>query len=204
MREISKLILVLGLFGVTSASSLAYVRATLAPRIEQQSDLHARGPALARLFATPVAEVLANRVVITVGEASYPVFYRRQDGVVVGLAIETHGHGGYGGDIVLLVAVDLPTGKLTGTEIVSHRETPGFGAQIEKAAFRRQWRGLPATTPVALRADGGRVDAISGATFSSRAMIDGTNRAIALVRDHQAEILARIAGTGGATSGGQP
>jgi electron transport complex protein RnfG len=202
MREISKLVLVLGLFGVVSASSLAYVRATLAPRIEQQSDLHARGPALARLFAAPAAEVLASRVVIEVGEAVYPVFYHRVNGEVVGLAIETHGRGGYGGDVVLMVAVDLRTGKLTGIEIVSHRETPGFGAQIEKPTFRQQWRGLSATTPVALRAAGGQIDAISGATFSSRAMIDGTNRAIALVCDHRAEILARIAGE--AAAGGRP
>jgi Na+-translocating ferredoxin:NAD+ oxidoreductase subunit G len=199
MREISKLILVLGLFGVVSASSLAYVRAALAPRIERQSDLHARGPALARLFVAPAAEVLANRVVIESEGATYPVFYHREAGKVVGLAIETIGRGGYGGDIVLMVAVDLRTGKLTGTEIVSHRESPSFGAQIEKPTFRKQWHGLSATTPVALRADGGRIDAISGATFSSRAMIDGTNRAIAVVRDHEAEILQRIAAATGAT-----
>jgi Na+-translocating ferredoxin:NAD+ oxidoreductase subunit G len=204
MREIGKLVLVLGIIGVVSASTLAYVRAALAPRIEQQSDLFVRGPALERLFKRPAAELLANKVVLDTGEAVYPIFFDRQDGEVVGLAVEAAGHGGYGGDIVMMIAVDLRTGKLTGTEIIMHSETPGVGSQVEKPSFRKQWLGLAASEPVALRSDGGRVDAISGATFSSRAMIEGTNQVVQLVRDHQTDILARIADGGATTDGGKP
>ncbi len=204
MREIGRMVLVLGVIGVVSASTLAYVRASLAPRIEQQSDLYVRGPALERLFGRPAAQLLANKIVLDTDEASYPVFYEREEGEVVGLAVEAPGHGGYSGDVVMMIAIDLRTGKMTGTEIIMHSETPGIGSQVEKPSFRKQWRGLAATEAVALRADGGRVDAISGATFSSRAMIDGTNQVVQLVRDHQADIMARIAESDATTDGGKP
>lgn len=204
MREIGRMVLVLGVIGVVSASTLAYVRASLAPRIEQQSDLYVRGPALERLFGRPAGELLANKVVLDIGEAAYPIFYTRESGEIVGLAVEAPGHGGYGGDVVMMIAVDLRTGKMTGTEIIMHSETPGIGSQVEKPSFRKQWQGLGVTETVALRADGGRVDAISGATFSSRAMIDGTNQVIQLVRDHQADIMARIAESDATTDGGKP
>ena len=204
MREIGRLVLVLGTIGVVSASTLAYVRASLAPRIEQQSDLFVRGPALERLFGRPAAQLLANKIVLDTGEAAYPVFYERESGEVVGLAVEAAGHGGYGGDIVMMIAIDLRTGKMTGTEIIMHSETPGIGSQVEKPSFRKQWLGLAAAEPVDLRSAGGRVDAISGATFSSRAMIEGTNQVVQLIRDHQSDILARIADGGATAEGGKP
>jgi electron transport complex protein RnfG len=82
---------------------------------------------------------------------------------------------------------------MLGVEIVSHGETPGVGAQVEKEAFRQQWQGLSANEATALRGEGGAIDAITGATFSSRAMVDGTNQVTALIKEHQEEILALIA-----------
>jgi len=194
MREIGRLVLVLGLICSLSAAALSYVRTALAERIEMQSDFYVRGPALERLFERPADELLANKVTIPVDGAEYPVFFTREGGEVAGLAVEAPGHGGYSGDIVIMVGIDLRTGKGLGVEIVSHGETPGVGARVEQPAFRKQWRGLPLDAPAALRGDGGGIDAISGATYSSRAMIDGTNQVLDLVREHESDILALIEG----------
>ena len=113
---------------------------------------------------------------------------------MAGLAIEAPGHGGYAGDIVIMIGLDPRNGKMLGVEIVSHSETPGLGARVEKESFRRQWRGLDITSRTELRDNGGQVDAITGATFSTHAMIDGTNQVVDLVRDHMADIQAQIAG----------
>lgn len=194
MREIARLVLVLGLICSLSGASLAFVRTKLAGRIEQQSDLFVRGPALARLFQKPAEELLANKILVKTETRTYPVFYALQDGQVSGLAVEAPGHGGYGGDIVIMVGVDMIGQKLSGVEIVSHAETPGVGSQVEAGGFREQWRGLGLDRPAALRTAGGQVDAITGATFSSRAMIDGTNQVVDLIRERRDEILTTIAG----------
>jgi len=193
VRDIGRLVLVLGLIGFLSAAALAFVRTSLAPRIEQQEDFYVRGPALVRLFERPANELLANKIKIETSEAEYPVFYLTENGEVIGLAVEAAGRGGYGGDIIIMIGFDVLANSLLGVEIVAHSETPGLGSRVEKESFRQQWEGLTATEDVTLRSAGGRIDAISGATFSSRAMIDGTNRVIGLLREHTDAIMARIA-----------
>jgi electron transport complex protein RnfG len=200
MREIGRLVLVLVTICSLSAGVLSWARSSLAERIELQSDFYVRGPALSRLFGGAPEELLGNKVGVELDGVLYPVFYKLDGDRVTGLAVEAPGHGGYAGDIVIMIGVDRDSGEMLGVEIVTHGETPGVGAQVEREAFRGQWRGLPATTPAALRGDGGAIDAVSGATFSSRAMIDGTNQVTALVGGHEDEILALIAAAGGRTS----
>jgi len=192
MGKIGRLVLVLGLIGIGSAVSLAWVRTSLAPRIEQQEDFYVRGPALARLFHCPAEEVLANKVVIDTETSSYPVFFRTDGGEIVGLAVQAAGRGGYGGDIVMMIGIDQAAGELLGVEIISHSETPGLGANVAKDEFRQQWAGLSTADHVALRSAGGSIDALSGATFSSGAMMDGTNQILDLLQAHTEDIMTAI------------
>lgn len=202
MSNIGRLVLVLGLIGVGSATSLAWVRASLADRIEQQEDFYVRGPALERLFECPAEEMLANKVIIDTDAASYPVFFRTEGGEVTGLAVQAAGRGGYGGDIVLMIGIDRAADRLVGVEIINHSETPGLGANVVKPEFRAQWTGLATSEHVALRSAGGGIDALSGATFSSAAMVEGTNQIIDLLVDHTDDIMTAIdakAAEGGAS-----
>lgn len=203
MREIGRLVAVLFLICSISAGLLAYVRDALAHRIEQQSDFYVRGPALERLFERPAEQLLANKVQVELDGEIYPVFFTRAEGEVTGLAVEAAGHGGYAGDIVLMIGLDRRSGEMLGVEIVAHGETPGVGAQVEKAAFREQWRGLPATEATALRGQGGQIDAITGATFSSNAMVEGTNQVTRLIKARETEILELIAAAGSAGPEGE-
>ncbi|MEJ2537743.1 MAG: FMN-binding protein, partial [Calditrichia bacterium] len=79
-----------------------------------------------------------------------------------------------------------------GMEIIQHSETPGVGAQVEKENFRSQWINLPLTKNIALRQDNGKIQGITGATYSSRAVVDGTNRILKLVTQHRDEIIHEI------------
>ena len=83
---------------------------------------------------------------------------------------------GYAGPIRILVGIDIG-GTLTGVRILEHNETPGLGDKIERS--RSDWvdqfpgRSL-ATTPLnewAIRADGGRIDQLTGATVTPRAVV---------------------------------
>ncbi len=66
--------------------------------------------------------------------------------------------------------IDMVT--LRGLRIVFHAETPGLGAKITDDDFLNQFKGI-ALGDLSLTADGGEVDAISGATISSEAVTDG-------------------------------
>jgi len=77
---------------------------------------------------------------------------------------------GYSGDISILVGLeDAETVK--GIIIVSHEETPGLGSKITESDFTDQFIGLN-INDVNLKDEGGQIDSITGATISSKAVID--------------------------------
>jgi electron transport complex protein RnfG len=192
MREIGRLVLVLTLICGISAAALTAARQSLGPRIEQQNDLYVRGPALERLFELPASELLGRKVNVPLEDETVPVFYLEENGEVAFLALEAAGKGGYGGDIVVMIGIDLRNDQMVGIEIIQHNETPGVGSKVEKETFRNQWKKIPADETVDLRTQGGRIDAISGATYSSKAMVSGTNRIVEILDKHRDEILAAI------------
>lgn len=90
---------------------------------------------------------------------------------------------GFGGAIDMMVGIDK-AGKVIGVSIISHAETPSLGAVAAEnnaagEAFRSRFAGLSGT--LAVSKDGGTVDAISGATITSRAVVDGVNAALQCV-----------------------
>jgi electron transport complex protein RnfG len=62
--------------------------------------------------------------------------------------------------------------KVTGLKIMSHAETPGLGARIIESAFTDQFKGV-SESDLMLSRKGGAIDAITGASISSQAVIDG-------------------------------
>ena len=75
----------------------------------------------------------------------------------------------------MMVGVDT-SGTVTGVSIVSHEETSGLGANATREEFRSQFVG--ATGSVAVTKDGGTIDALTGATVTSRAVSNGVNAAL--------------------------
>jgi electron transport complex protein RnfG len=192
ISEIVRMVVVLSLIAGFSAVALTFANIQLAPQIDKQTDLYVRGPALERLFGRPATEVLGNKVVISLDSGDVPVFFDGEKGEVSALAVEAIGKGGFGGDLKIMVGIDLAGGRQTGMEVVSHSETPGLGARIEEIAFRLQWKGLPLDSPVALTSDGGVIDAISGASTTSKAAVNGTNDVLTFVHENKKEILKAI------------
>jgi electron transport complex protein RnfG len=82
---------------------------------------------------------------------------------------------GFGGAIDMMVGVDA-SGTVTGVSIIDMSETSGLGANASKEEFRSQFVG--ATGSVAVTKDGGTIDALTGATVTSRAVSNGVNAAL--------------------------
>ena len=99
-----------------------------------------------------------------------------------GYAVEV-GPGGFDNTITMMVGIDNE-GKVLGISVVSHTETAGLGAVAAAGtpagiAFRDQFVG--ASGSVSVTKDGGTMDAITGATITSRAICVGVNAALDVV-----------------------
>ena len=78
--------------------------------------------------------------------------------------------GGYSSTIKTMVGL-YPNGTIRRIYVVSQSETPGLGTSIAEPDFTSQFNGKR-IEDVRLRQDGGVIDAITGATISSRAITD--------------------------------
>lgn len=115
-----------------------------------------------------VAYTGGDKLVTAVHEA-------RTDGTLVGYVVEV-APSGFSGAINMVVGVDLE-GLVTGVSIVTMSETSGLGANAKQTSFREQYIGLGGT--LAVTKDGGEIDALTGATVTSRAVTNGVNAAVA-------------------------
>ena len=91
--------------------------------------------------------------------------------------------GGSQGTITMVTGV-ANDGTVTGISVLDHGETPGLGAIAGAAgekgdAFRAQFQGL---SSAAVTKDGGSVEALTGATVTSRAVCSGVNAALEAVK----------------------
>ena len=116
---------------------------------------------------------------------TYNLAYDEQ-GNTVGCAINVSPLG-FGGPISIKVGFDA-SGVIWNTKVLSQAETPGLGAKCTEASFSGQFKGFdPSAKKLAVRKDGGDVDAITASTITSRAYANGLAVAV--------NVFATIAGT---------
>ena len=107
---------------------------------------------------------------------AYNLAYDEQ-GNTVGCAINV-APVGFGGPIMIKVGFDA-NGVIFNTKVLSQAETPGLGAKCVEPAFSEQFKGFdPAQKNLAVKKDGGDVDAITASTITSRAYADGLALAV--------------------------
>ncbi len=127
----------------------------------------------------PPFEKLSDVKTIAFGGKEYS-YYEVADGSgkVLGYAIESQ-EVGFSGPVSLMVGV-LADGTVCSTKVLSHSETPGLGAKCVEPSFAGQFKNLdPAVKKLAVKKDGGDIDAITAATITSRAY----SKAVALAVD---------------------
>ena len=98
-------------------------------------------------------------------------------GNVVGCAINV-APVGFGGPVAIKVGFDI-NGVIWNTKVLSQAETPGLGAKCVEPSFADQFRQFnPSQKKLAVKKDGGDVDAITASTITSRAYADGLALAV--------------------------
>ncbi|WP_448378581.1 FMN-binding protein [Fervidobacterium sp.] len=107
---------------------------------------------------------------------SYNLFSTEVDGEKV-YAILFSGSGLWG-NISGVLAVNSDVSRIVGIDFISQSETPGLGGRIEESWFKEQFRNeaivdgkvLVSATKVSESRDDGQVDAITGATLTSKSI----------------------------------
>ena len=100
-----------------------------------------------------------------------------QSGKPIGIAVNTWTTKGFSGLVRLMVGFDQ-SGNIINISVLEQKETPGLGTKMIQPKFKDQYNGKnPDTNNLAVKKDGGEVDAITAATISSRAFSDAVERA---------------------------
>jgi electron transport complex protein RnfG len=104
----------------------------------------------------------------------YPAFFKD---VFVGVAIVGSSEKGFSGLVKIMVGFD-PDGEIKNIAVLDQKETPGLGTKMKDEKFIQQYKNKnPDLFNLKVTKDGGEVDALTGATISSRAFSEAVQMA---------------------------
>ena len=173
VKYVARLAITLLLITAVVAAALAGVNSVTAPVITQLK---------AEKLQNAIEQVLpggGESVAFTDDTGWVSALYKSDSGYAGEVTPTT----GFNGAITMMVGIDND-GKVLGISVVTQTETAGLGAVAAAKTsagetFRGQYVGLSGS--VSVTKDGGEVEAITGATITSRAICDGVNAALACV-----------------------
>ncbi len=169
-KEIIKVGLILFIITAVSALLLAFANKITAPIIAENNRIKTEA---AMRTVLPEAETFTKVGVDGVEEA---YIANASDGLA-GVCVVSVAYG-YGGEVKVITGINA-NGEVTGIDILSHSETPGLGANAAKPEFTSQFDGKTKNIGVSrVNASGNEINAISGATITSKAVTQAVNTAL--------------------------
>lgn len=193
MKEFGRLSLALAVTCLAAGLILAVVNEITSKPIAVQNK-RAELKAVAETLPPYDNDPVTDRKILTIDGQQQVFYIGKRQGEIVGVAFETFGIG-YSGKIMVMVGIS-PDGKITGIQIRAHQETPGLGSKIEGKSFLDQFKGLSllhgkglVNGKLAVNKDGGTIDAITGATISSRGVTQAVNKALELFDKEKSKLI---------------
>lgn len=174
-----------------AAGTLAATYSVTQPIVEkrEKEELVKKYEDLLKLFQTEGAELVENLEALEKGreviEGLEAVFNVNKGDERLGVAIMT-GANGYGGPVKATIAID-DDGVIVGVNVLDiSGETKGVGSKVvEEPGFIEQFIGKTVNDPIQINTD---IDAISGATISSRAVIQDVSDAAKVYREFAGDV----------------
>lgn len=188
MKEMIQMVVVLTVLSVISGGSLAFMQDKTAASIENNKLQFIKGPAIREILEGASNDPITDRFNLESGGTGHTFFVGVLDGQPKGVVFEGSGKG-FSGDVGIVVGVDVETDKIIGVGVTTHAETPGVGSRAKtEPAFTAQFKGLSINDEFKVKNDGGQIDAIGGATVTSRAVASGVTDAGKLYQALKTEI----------------
>lgn len=192
MGEMIKMVVVLTLLSVISGGGLSWLKDFTAPKIEKQEMELVKGPAIRGILSDAENDPVTDRFKIPDGDLERSIFVGVYNGKPNTVALETQVNG-FADKVGLMVAIDTENNTLRGIGVTTHKETPGLGGNAKAdPTFAAQFKGKPIDTELKVTNDGGDINALSGATITSRAVCKGTNDAIAIYNHLKPQLLEQL------------
>lgn len=170
--------------------------------VKLQKEAEEREIALKGLI--PGADSIKPERDIIIADKEKQIYRAEVGGETTGYVVSSVGRG-YSSLISMLVAMDRDN-TVTGIDILVHGETPGLGDRIMEAEFKDRFKGKKLENLVVVKGETATdIQAISGATISSRAVTKGVKAAVeALVAEREKGYDAPGGEGGAATMEGAP
>lgn len=108
---------------------------------------------------------------------STEIYVATLQGQEAGTAIVGSSEKGFSGLIKIMVGFN-PDGTIKNISVLEQKETPGLGTKIKDDKYLQQYRGKnPSTFNMKAKKDGGEIDALTGATITTRAFSEAAQQA---------------------------
>ena len=168
MRETIRYGFILGLICLVAAGLLARVNSLTESRIISQAQAEEN---------SSLNEVMPEAAGFEEVKSGEEIIYYKalnKDGRLIGAVFKTQGKG-YSGMIETMSGM-LLNGSITAIKILSQNETPGLGTRVAEQEFTVKFKGKKLQ-------DLKDIQAITGATVSSRAVIDSVNKKAGQIKE---------------------
>lgn len=168
-KDFGKPIVVLGIICLVTSLLLAVTNGVTAPIIEENT-IRTANETRQALLPAAAADGFSEITVPADSADHVTEIYRANNGS--GFVITAQAKG-YGGDVPVMVAFNTE-GSIEAVRFLDNSETPGLGQKVKTDAFQGQFSGMAAEAFTI-----SDIDALTGATISSRAATTAINAAIA-------------------------
>jgi electron transport complex protein RnfG len=196
VRDLIKPAVSLVVICIVVSAALAFTNAITTDKIKERADLDAESAKAEVLsdadrFETVegLDELVAQNPALDIIKEAYRGF---KADTLQGYVFQVSSKG-YGGDISVTVGIDKD-GKITGVRIGENKETPGLGAKAAEPRFKSQLENIvPGGLLKVVKGEKTKpeeIEAISGATITSKAVVKAVQAAV--------DAVSAIAGKGGA------
>lgn len=200
MNQSAKMVVVLSVIALVSGVALGGLNSATSEKAANNILKFKKIPAVADIYEAVVGKLDAGarttleeqllkdkRTVDVGGKEPLLFFVISKDDKPVAVAFEDFGQG-FGGKLGVMTGFELESGNIAGIGITTMSETPGVGTRAKEKTFTGQFAGMGNDAVIKVKKDGGVVDAVSGATISSRAVADAVNRAKSTFSENRAKI----------------
>lgn len=178
MRKYLQMVIVLGLAGFISGTSLAFVYNYTIPLIEA----YQKGELLKTAIFNIIPYSARYEMVIKDDEEFFKVFDK--DDNLLGYVFTAEGNG-YQGNIKMIAGIMTDLSTLHGIDVLESVETPGLGGEIASDKFKSQFKNLEFIPMIKCikeeKKEKNEIQAITGATISSQSVAKILNEKTAKV-----------------------
>ena len=191
MRDLVKMVVVLLMICTLSGVALSYVHQVTEEPRQYSYVKFVQEPSMKALLKGHENDPIKDRIQLALGEdergkpINKIVLPAKKDGKIFELAYGASAMGYI--DVIEVMVGFKPDGEIIGISIMRNIETPGLGSRISEAEFTAQFTGIDLETNK-LSPEGGKIDAISGATNSSIGVIKAVAVAIEQFPQIQKEV----------------